>query len=271
MIPRSNVKGFNIRCDWLTLATHKLTPYTRMVAFSRELHQKGWTSAKWLQYEGQRNKAGLFYGHALQSHGKEHYVLKFPGSLSDEMLPLILEQPFAENFYATRIDVERTMAMPDFHDARKLRDWLLEKGVVNSVIESNTPTNYIGNRTDGRFARIYVKEYERPYLRLEIELKGQHSRLAWDHLLNGASINSLYASHLGRLILPDQYYDLFTPSNPTTLDLTLHKTEVDANKRLKWLKTLIPAFQRMANDHQIGSFVRDIFYSLSIENEVSEE
>lgn len=263
---KSTPLGFGVACDWLTLATYKFKAYTDFAAYLRSEYPKGWKKARWLQYDGFGNKFGVFYGHAIQSNEREHFVVKITGGAAAEFLPEILEQDFAEQFYATRIDFQRTIPKPEWWEPREVKDFLDGENVVCSMIESETgSTVYIGARASGRFTRMYEKHYERLYVRLEIELKSQHARIAWGHLLQKKNPRDIYAAHLEKLPLDERAMRDYAPDDVNDLDLRKHRRIIDSKRQLDWLKTLIPKFQQMANSHEIGGEVRDVFYSLSID------
>lgn len=266
-LSKTQVKGFGVWCDWITIATYKFKAYTDMAAYLRkQLSTEKWKAARWLQYDGFNYDHFAFYGHATQSHGKEHYIVKISGNMAGQMLTDIARQPFSEGFYCTRMDLQRTRQPPDWWKPRELYDWLVSEGRTCSIIQSNTSTVYIGSRQSGRFTRLYEKEYESKYLRLEIELKGQHSRIGWDYVRAGNSVDDLYGSHLAKLPLFKTAVQDFTPDEFNDLDLTLHEQIVESEKQFEWLMTLANKFQQMTKDHTIGDRVKALFYALSMEN-----
>lgn len=253
------------QCDWLTLASYRFKAYTDAAAYLRKTYDMKWKPAKWLQYDGFQT-AGIFYGKAIQSHGKEHYIIKGSGIIAWDLHKKIMAQPFAENWYATRIDIERTILKPKWWKPRKLYDELKAAGIVTSLIESTTgSTVYVGSRSSGRFVRLYEKELMTlKHVRLEIELKQGHSRRAWEIMLDGGTLRSLYAAHLLKVKLPGYVVDTYMPDDREELDLTLAQREDDNDKKLKWLKSLIPTFEKMCLDHSMRIETRSIFYSLLV-------
>jgi len=258
---------YQVSVDWLTIATWKLIDYTRAVSWVRALQLEGWTPHQWLQYKGFKNKhLPIFYGVGEQKRA-EHFILKISGNFANQLLPLMLEHEWVNGFYATRIDLERTKKLPEWWKPVELYESLKGKSTKAQIIVSETgSTLYLGNRKSDRFARLYEKEIGFKALRLEIELKGQHASLAWGTILKGTKVSDLYAAHLEKLPLEPEHKLSYKPTGSEKLDISKAIIEHDMEKRLNWLKSCIPTFEMMANDHTIGGLVRDIFYSLSIDN-----
>jgi len=272
------VNSFSVWCDWLTLASYNFTGYTTAAAYFRKQDTRKWKPKKWLQYEGFQC-GEVFYGKGIQFEGpkqnrieKEHYIIKISGNVAGQWLPDILKQEWAAMFYATRIDLEKTRLAPKkWWKPRELFDWLTSNGVKASHIESESHTVYIGARESGRFCRLYEKDMGGDYLRLEIELKKDHSKNAWRFLLDGKTIESIYYSHLLRLRLFDAAVSDFAPDEKDVLDISLKNEETDMESRLKWVQTLIPTFNRMLNDHTIGNRTYDVFNALLQQEDTSND
>lgn len=267
-----NEKGFSVQCDWLTLATFDFAKYCLAVADIRRIAiGEDWKEGRWLQYTGFTNGKDIFYGMAVQSGGREHFILKISGSTAGSLLDEILSKEWSSYFYATRIDVQRTRTPPKWWIPRDVYDDLKKRKGTCSMIESETgSTVYIGNRSSGRFCRLYEKQIGEGMLRCEIELKGQHSRMAWGFLLKGKSVADIYAAHLEKLPLQPNEKESFMPNHENDLDLRLEELKISNERALKWLRTLLPKMQQMAASHDIGEQVRGIFYSLSQERGLSE-
>lgn len=258
---------FTPEIDWLTLATYNFPKYTESVAAIRRQYPGTWKHAKWLQYEGFKHQEyPVFYGHALQSNDREHYILRVSGTFASEFWRLFERYGYADHWYCTRIDLQRTMDIPEWWKVRELHDALAGEGFNVSIIQSATGnTLYLGARTSDRFTRFYEKDLLKPMLRLEIELKGRYSRLAYQLLLEGATIADIYAENLRALKLPENMERDYLPDDANDVEWTLAERIVTIEKKLEWLQTLIPTFAKLANDHDIGSQVRDIFHSLSLQ------
>jgi hypothetical protein len=258
--------------DWLTLATYNFPAYAGLVSIIRDWRKHDWRPGRWLQYDGFQNGDGLYYGHAMQSNEKEHYVVKLSGSNAQQFFDHTFYLPpdkrnFLHNFYATRVDIQVTAPIPDWWNVRELHDWYLEQRKTVSIIQSETGnTLYLGSRSSGRFVRFYEKALETLYLRLEFELKGDYARNAWLALItNNNTVSEIYASHLDALRLEPDHRSYFMPDTDHDHDFSKHLREVDANARLKWLLSLTNTFAAMVRDHDIGDRARDIFLSLAID------
>lgn len=258
-----NQPGFAAQVDWLTIASYKFKSYTQVAAWVRSKYGTTWKRSKWLQYEGFTN-GSIFYGKAQQTNKEEHYIVKVSGLMASDFLTHFRQLHFADTFYCTRIDIQRTIPRPVWWIPREVKDAIHNEGVVCSMVESDTgSTVYIGSRSSGRFVRLYEKDMSKAkFVRLEIELKGGHSRNAYDYILDGATVASVYGSHLYKLDIPGQWVADYLPGEYDDLDLTLAQNKSDMEKRMKWLRTLIPTFQKMLNDHSIGYETKSVFESL---------
>jgi len=250
----AGVVNYAVQCDWLTLCSWKFNAYSAMAGHMRQFIQKGWKRARWLQYEGFSLKSGLFYGRGMQDN-KEHYILRITGHDAPGMEMHIREQPWSNEFYCSRIDLQKTRSFPDWWVPREVMDRLEDLGRAVSMVQSSTgSTIYIGNRTSGRFCRMYEKNKDGKILRLEIELKKAHARIAWDYILDGTSINDIYSSHLKKLMLPETAWEQdYLPTGAAELDLKQHLLLTNNQRRLNWLHTLTNTLVKMCNDHEIGN------------------
>lgn len=259
------------KLDWLTLATYKFKAYTDLAAILRRNYYGEWYGGNWLQYKGYRSKLGMFYGDAVQSNNKTHYVMQVSGEISQEIATLLLKMPDPLSWYATRMDLQKTIPMQEWWNVRHLYDWIKENGKTASSVQSDSgDTLYIGSRQSERFTRIYEKDYGSKWLRLEIELKQGHARNAWEHLVNGKAPNEIYQAHLEKLPIPSRVYESYFDNTGDDLDISLDRQESDDMSKMRWLKTLLPTLEKMAGSHNIGRDVRTIFYHLSLTNEEEE-
>jgi len=259
---------FKVAVDWVTLMTWDFYTYVNIAAITRGEFNE-WREAKVMQYEGFSN-GSIFYGHALQGK-RQSYMFRSSGATSQEFINIILDARNIDPFklYSTRIDLQRTIPAPTRWHPHTLYTWIALQfpEATTSIIQSETgSTVYLGSRLSGRFARLYEKNYESLYVRLEIELKRDYSRQLWDDLANTGCkvLPEYYAVHLQRLPVPQWVIQEWGPDVQTDVDIRPYEKKFDEDKQLAWLKSLIPKFQEMANSHSIGERVRDIFYSLSI-------
>lgn len=249
--------------DWLTLATYRFTAYTDTVAQIMRHYSQKRRPGRWLQYDGWKID-GLFWGHALQSNGREHYIVRVSGAYCTEFLSWFLPSSLADSFYSTRVDLQVTNARPDWWNVRQEYDRLTEEGRAASMIESETgSTLYIGSRTSDRFCRIYEKELGGcKMLRLEIECKGDLSKNVWGELLQGASVADMYLSNLVRLKLGDRIQDYYAPKGADVVVYSTVERQLDMEKKLAWLVSLVPSIDKLVNDHTVGERARDVLAAI---------
>lgn len=259
------IQSYRAAIDWLTLATYRFESYTDAAAQMRARYPGKWKAANWLQYAGFKHpEYPIMYGKALQTNDKEHYVVKTSGSFADEFATWFLSLECADSFYCTRIDVQRTKSIPDWWDVRLLHDELHECSTVSMIQSESGSTLYLGSRTSDRFTRFYEKDLDGKLLRLEIELKGRYSRQAWSLLLAGEHREDCYSYHVGKLRIADHMKAYYLADSTNDIDWSIAEKQSSMRSKLRWLHTLVPTFDKMSNDHDIGSEVRDLFYSLSI-------
>lgn len=256
--------------DWLTLATYTFPAYTKACADLRKFFGKGWKQARWLQYDGAHHPDGAFYGHAVQSNEKEHYIVRVSGAMAHEWF----NQPsvsvydngaFLSAMYCTRIDIQVTSYLPRWWNVRHLHDHYKSKGRYVSMVQSETgSTLYVGARSSMMFTRFYEKPIgDETYLRLEFEIKGDQARWVFANLLNGElTVTTAWYAYLEKLRMDADHAEFYGQVD-IGIDFPKFLRESDANGRLKWLQSLIPRFHQMANDHDIGDRVRSIFDNLA--------
>lgn len=268
---------FTPAIDWITLATYDFASYTKLAAEVRRFFGKGWRPGRWLQYDGYKHNDGCFYGHAMQSNDKEHYVMRASGAMAHELFFHLRNnwsdgQDVLGHCYATRLDIQVTSDPPPWWQVRHLHDFYKQRMRKVSMIQSETgSTLYMGSRTSGRFVRFYEKHLDRPYLRLEFELKGDHARFAFASLMGPTiTIADVWYAHLDKLNLQPEHRDYYQ-HHETGLDFPKFMREIESDGQLKWLLSLLPKFQKMANDHHIGVQVRSIFESLAVDTYLDKE
>jgi len=256
---------FRTAIDWLTLATYRFEAYTDAAAQLRTRYFGKWKAASWLQYNGFKHpELPIMYGRAIQSNEKDHFVVKVSGSFADEFTSWFLSLDCAESYYCTRIDIQRTRSVPEWWDVRLLHDELKDTNTV-SIIQSDTgSTLYLGSRTSDRFTRFYEKDLDGKLLRLEVELKGRYARQAWSLFLAGEHREDCYHYHVSKLKVPEIIKTDYLSWAENEVEWAMAEKQSTMRTRLKWLHSLSATFLKMANDHDIGHEVRDLFYSLSI-------
>jgi hypothetical protein len=215
-----------------------------------------WERGKWLQYAGWR-KESFFIGMGEQNK-KRHAVCHASGYLAHTMHPVFLEW---ENWYSTRIDIQRTVKKPEWVDLHGLYTHLGKNGVSLISSEEND-TLYIGSRTSDKFIRLYEKMYDEMYLRLEFELKGSRAAAAWQALINGEECDRVFDYYLGKLKLPEGYIKLFKNIDHKATERAMRiEVEHNAEKKLKWIISLDATMRKAIADHDIGERTKTIIRS----------
>ena len=235
--------------DYLRLATWDELAYTRVAARLMSNWETGWEHGKWLQYRGWR-KEGLFLGSGLQQC-KYHSVLNISGSLSHQMLPSLRS---LATWYATRIDLQVTIKTPLGSGDRLalVRDDC--KTENTTLIESQeNDTLYLGARASDKFTRLYEKNLDQQYLRLEFELKGARSRKAWQAILRGEELHRIFSYYVKKSKLPKRVRQWFTGAKMSATTEAMNQQRItEATKQLEWLMSLETVVNRMMADHEIG-------------------
>lgn len=213
-----------------------------------------WRTGFWLQYKGWYGD-NAFYGIGEQNH-KRHYVWRLSGSSSSVLYDLA---DGMSEIYATRLDVQVTIPLPDDYSAFSVyqdqRDIL---GRGTTIIESETgSTIYFGSRVSDRFARMYTKEYEDGrFLRLEFEFKGKTARALHDRMTSGIGPTEVFQHYLKSFGLMGYIIEWFDAGiDAEKIRLEIENKQTDDHK-MEWLSSLSNAIVKMGNDHQTGAFTR---------------
>lgn len=226
--------------DYLRLTTYDWNSHLQMVAKLRAYH-KDWEPKRWLQYKGQANHEGIFYGHAEQ-RGRVHAVIQISGLMAHNFWTAYKDD--LDAYRCTRIDLQSTKTPPPMHNAPKVYKRLQGR---KSLIQSDTgDTLYIGSRTSDTFIRIYDKTPT--LLRLEFELKGAQARRAFTALMQGMTVSSIYNATMRRSRCPKLYVDHYW-SNADDIELPDDDITEDMIAKLDWFKTLDGLAYKLANDH----------------------
>lgn len=217
-----------------------------------------WERGKWLQYAGWR-KESFFIGVGEQAK-ERHAVMHSSGFLAHTMYPVFMD---FDDWYCTRIDIQRTVKKPDWVDLPKLYNYLGKNGTSLISSEEND-TLYIGARASEKFTRLYEKLFEKMYLRLEFELKGKRALLAWQAIKNGEDCDRVYDYYLGQLKLPSRYIKLFKNIGHKATEKAMTEERLfSAEKKLEWIMSLDSAMKKAMADHDIGERTKEIVRSWS--------
>lgn len=242
--------------DYLRLASWHDASALKLTGSIRRAIPK-WRTGYWLQYKGWYGD-NAFYGIGEQNH-KRHYVWRLSGSSTSVLYELSSE---INEIYATRLDVQVTIPLPDDYDAFSVYDdQKVLQGRGLTIIESDTgSTIYFGARVSDRFARMYTKEYkEGRFLRLEFEFKGRTARALYDNmkksLIGPSGIFQYYLTSFNLMGYIIDWFD--TGFDGEELRLEIEKNENSENK-MSWLSSLSNAIVKMGNDHETGEFTRNL-------------
>lgn len=244
--------------DYLRLASWGHVPYTDVMSTLMRDWPGEWDKGKWLQYSGWR-KEGFFIGMGEQAK-KRHAVMQASGFLAQKMHKQLID---FDNWYCTRIDIQRTVKEPEWVNLQKLYKHLGKKGYSLISSEQND-TLYIGSRASNKFTRLYEKLFDEMYLRLEFELKGKRALLAWRAIEEGENCDRVFDFYLDKLKLPVRYIKLFenTEHNATEKAMTKER-EQSAMKKLDWIVSLDASIKSAICDHDIGDRVKVLVHSWS--------
>ena len=246
----------NAHLDYIRLATWNTAHYAYMAAQIMKEYDRDYQPGKWLQYSGHR--APKFFMGTGEQNGRRHHVLSASGSLSERMRKSLMK---LDGFYCTRLDIQMTIKKPDWVDLGKLHISLGRKRTT-LISSKENDTLYFGSRESDKFARLYEKPLTDMYLRMEFELKGKMAAGAWNAILSGESVGSIYKRLLMKSILPVKFQSLFDNAEDTATDKALRaEIEHDNAKALKWILSLDAAMRRHMNNHEIGDQVIEIVRS----------
>lgn len=251
--------GSSVALDYIRIAAWSPRAYTGVLARIMTAWPEEWKQGNWLQYAGWR-KEGFFIGHGEQRR-KSHTIINVSGELSQRLLPTLKN---LTGWYSTRLDVQMTIDHPKRDDRRLsyVRDAC--KGSNTTLIESNeNDTLYLGSRTSDLFTRLYEKYLDdKPYLRLEFELKGTRSRAAWEAITMGEPLSNIFKYYLDRSRLPDFAKLWFKDETAIATAEAMNSARLEnAKKKLAWIRSLDACMEKSMGDHDIGDEVKEIVRS----------
>lgn len=243
------------RLDYLRLASFDFN-YSKMIASFMYDWAGDWQPSRWLQYKGWSCE-GVFVGVGEQSKSR-HMIISASGSESVGLSAWMLKY---RSFYCTRMDLQRTIIKPKHAQLRRIRQ---RTNTANTtLIESReNDTLYIGSRTSDLFTRLYEKDLDVMYLRLEFELKGSRSRAAWAGMMHGRTPSEIYSYYLKKSSLPCKVKSWFRElddSNAFKADREI--VLQTAKKKLKWLRSLDESIEKAMANHEIGEQVKTLVRS----------
>lgn len=236
--------------DYLRLASFEFN-YANIMADLMSWYPGGWRPGRWLQYKGWK-KETYFVGVGEQA-AKRHMIISSSGSDSDHLAAFM---DGYLSFYCTRIDIQRTIEKPKHAQLRRIQ----KSTKTNNCTLIESPENhtlYIGSRTSDLFTRLYEKQLDTMWLRLEFELKGARARAAWGGIVHGKTPHNIFSYYLRKSKLPTKVKSWFSePADDDSFQANREEIVTDARKKLKWLWSLDECMERAMNDHEIGEEVK---------------
>jgi hypothetical protein len=256
--------------DYLRLCTWDLIQYTKAASALMQYRQ-GWKPGRFLQYQGHKLES-MFFGTAKQGE-KHHYLVQISGGVaqtvaSDLSLMMILGH---EKFYCTRLDVQKTLVLPEWWSVRDVVDSIKDMDVgqtprtISFIESSSGDTIYIGSRTSDKFIRVYTKSLDKDYLRLEYELKGDLARSAFYTVFQngGRSVSGIFNSLLVHEKVPQYVKSYYLDPDADIVDIRKTEHAHDMQKKLDWLLSLEATIRKMLADHDIGHETNVFIQSLA--------
>lgn len=246
--------------DWLTLTTFNTKNARMMDALLGEMigFDADVVACKNLQYEGVKGD-GFFVGTGTQN-GKDHFMFRFSGELSDK----VMFNKLRPSLDCSRIDLQLTIPLPDFADTVAVftdaervisaieRERTIGKRKVNCITGSDgLCTLYVGSRSSEKIYRIYTKEVDGSlWLRFEVEYKGKN-RMAGKALRkitkDPTEATRLIAGELGTIPDHELLRELKAHIASVRGDIMPYTKRVEDDQvTLKWLaRQVMPAFKRV--------------------------
>jgi hypothetical protein len=262
--------------DWLTVTSYEpLTHDLQSVLINKTVEQFGKRAkvvdgSRFLQYVGWQvstNQGTLFCGYGKQA-GRDHWIVRVSGELCNDrdiLTPLLVG--ISENWLTcTRIDLQITINEPEgwnqwalFNRRKQMRKSV---GWHESKTAKGTPlaTVYLGQRTSGKFARVYQKTNDSTiWLRCEYELKSRTAQ-AYAKMLarNEANVSELLKM-LIQQTADDKLSLAFLP-HLESYEGKAVKVENLEPRTEKWLRyTVLPSFERYVMSHDANHELVDLF------------
>jgi len=214
-----------------------------------------------MQYSGLKGTTHPYFTGKADINNRRHFMMQVSGSAAHEFWPLFTPDGQADR--CTRIDLQRTIpydGKPAPADVYGLvPDHLYHSRIIGS---DGTWTVYIGKRTSDRMCRVYVKMLDRPYLRVEYELKGELATTVADRLKSGS------------VALDDAFEGLmaWNPAKPALMrfggndaavsTIAASKRGPSYKGRIRWIESTAVALERYLNDHDLRPHVETLVRAL---------
>ena len=238
--------------DYLRLASFEFN-YAKLISEFMNSWAEHYKPGKWLQYDGWK-LGKLFVGVGEQSR-KRHMIMSISGPETHKLAEWMHNEL---SFYATRLDVQRTIQKPKHSQLRRIQ----KSTKTNNCTLIESPENhtlYIGSRTSDCFTRLYEKPLDTMYLRLEFELKGKRARSAWGAYVHGRTPSDIFTHYLDKSHLPNTVKAWFSePDDDHSVEFEMEQVTHDAKKKLAWLRSLDDSINQAMACHEIGEQVRGL-------------
>lgn len=200
-------------CDWLTLttATHANSLEIRkLITAAWPAHTR--TLARRMQFEGWTVGDGSIFFGSGDISGHIFYMIQVSGALAHKVLGMVAGAGVPMN--CTRIDIQRTVAVNlGDHSVLDIAENTHHQNVDYYVNPgAGTWTINTGVRASRKYIRLYIKRLDRDYLRFEVELKRDYSRVVYDQILLGGQdvIDGLYVELVDKSKYPENIKSMFT-------------------------------------------------------------
>lgn len=248
--------------DWVTATTNHFRKY-QVTAWEVTPGDQSGKRGKWLQYKGDQYE-GIFHGQAQQG-SKTSYLLKITGGKADSLGEVVLKNEMK----VTRLDIQLTVALPDWFDARELHDemalgvWPGQWRTVSMIQNGGNDTVYIGHRSSDRFIRIYVKETS--YIRFEVEFKAERAVRAAKMIAEGGDIvkGAILSAEMDKL--PSAaILDVFQRYLAGSEDVKVKYLATEKLGKIRWIARILNSIEQSMNDHDYGDMVAGWFEEMII-------
>lgn len=242
-----------------------------------ELIGQGEIGEKWFfqQYKGHMF-GSVKAGTAIQN-GRPSYIIDVSGETAHTSRNVLKYS----DMKVTRLDVQYTIRKPSWWDTVEYH-YMMEMGEwpnnvtrhVNTLLNRGDDTVRIGSRTSETFIRVYVKESD--YVRFEVEYKKSTAVASWK-LIKAGDVGAM-ASMLIAEIDAIPYHPLNGEIRKSLVKMTDYsfrprpeRVTKQPAKKLRWLASLLPTIEKMANDSEYGHVVRGWILDLAERNVINRE
>jgi len=246
----------NTFCDFITQTRYEVSDIALFRQWESQIEPKRQRPGHWLQYHGQTSDHS--FNGAGDQRGRRHYVLKVSGPEAQVILDHVVRCA-SDTIHCSRIDLQRTCEIE--YDLRVIWTIIRAEARNATVIQSETgDTLYINHRTSEFYVRMYEKELDPVWTRLEFECKRQLAENVLGRLQAGFTLDSVYSALLERSKLPQAIVDHYeTASAPVELN---GKGLKDRERKLEWIANTLSHIGRVAMEHEYHDYVMPLIANL---------